>query len=156
MLVSELITRIRQRINDTTSVVDDREFSDTELLGYVNDAFTFLGGFLIARKEPEMITSASVADTGAVPSNFHSFVGEVPAWVEGALFHTYGGAVTLRYYVTPALASSVGSTVPFMDSRSAVLVQLASIYALNRLEYNVDMDKALMEACLSMTGGGAS
>lgn len=156
MLVSDLLTLIRYRINDTTSVTTDREFADTELLEYLNNAYTYLSHFLIGRKDPEMITSASVADTGSVPSNFHSFVGEVPAWIDGGVFHTYGSTVTLRYYATKALATATTDTVPFMDSRASVLAQLASIYALNRLEYNVDMDKALMEACLALYGGGAS
>jgi len=144
MLVSDLLTKVRLRIRDKDSV----EYTDNELLGYVNDAILLIGYELIAMQDAEMIVDLSLESASTLkPANFLRFTGALPVMVQGNNLVVYGKLPCItRYFKKPTLVSTIDETLPFTnEGYNQIMTQIVSMIALNRNEFDVSQDKALID-----------
>lgn len=134
MLASQLITKIRRRINDANTTTP--EFEDDELMDYINDAITDLSMNLINDNAAEMINTVNIPDGFPVPTSCVKLAGIYPIREEGTLWRITNGAamVLIRYFATRPLISAVGDTIPFKDMYLTALADEVCKRAMNRVE----------------------
>ena len=143
LTVMQLSTVIRQRVND----IDKINYTDEEIVADVATACRYLSGILINRKSPEMIVSEDIVDYSAVPEEFHSFVGQFPAWVEGSVFRTSTGtdAVTIKYWgMRGHRITSLNDSIPFNDAYQDIIVETACMMLLNRDEFDTTTEQNII------------
>jgi hypothetical protein len=153
--VSSLLTAVRKKIRDTTSI----EYPDAELIDYLNDAIDYISAFLIRIQDGEMIKSTTITDGSITkPSDFDSFVGAQMLYMDSDTIKTLSGSTAeMRYYATKNHVSATTDSSPFKVSVEPLLIELTAIYALNRNEYEIiQQDMVLFEKHLSMFQGGGS
>ena len=147
MLVSEAIQRIRGRINDEF----DTGYLDDVLMNYINDSVKYLSHALIVRNDPILVETLVVTADGEndVPANFVRFAGGYPVMRKGQKFYMLDNSaqVTTKYFYIPSEVTSTSDKMPFEenDTYQAIIINIASIYALNQHEFNVDRDTALKQ-----------
>ena len=153
MLVSEAIEKIRRRINDEF----DTGYSDEVLINYINDAKEYLSHALITKLNPELTKNIVIdsAVVNTVPRNFVKFAGGFPVRRQGNLFHitdTTLPIVEVKYFFIPDDVLAVTDNMPFQnnDTYNMLIINLASIYALNQHEFDVNQDSALKQAIEGM------
>ena len=144
MLVSEAIQQIRERVNDEY----DTGYTDTVLIDYINDAVKYLSAALINRNDPILTELMDVGVTlpSNVPKNFVRTAGGFPIMRRGNKFYITDGSpiVTIKYFYMPEDLTSVTQSLPFDDDAYCmVIVKLATIYAINQHEFNINQDEAL-------------
>lgn len=146
MLVSEAIERIRAKINDNY----DTGYTDDLLIQYLNNALTYLVSALINRKDPSItdyMTVDGLSEDNPVPKNFAKFAGNFPVMIKGRNFHIVDNSVlcTVRFFFYPDRITSVTEELPFKNKEylQDLLINIASVYALNQHEFNVQQDEAL-------------
>lgn len=147
--IMQLSTVIRQRVNDNDKI----NYTDEEIVADVAMACRYLSNILINRRSPEMIVSEDIVDYSAVPEDFHSFVGQFPAWREGPVFRTSTGqdAVTIKYWgVRGNKLSSLNDTMPFNDSYQDIVVTIASMLLLNRDEFDTGTEQTIISTIQSL------
>lgn len=144
--ISNLIRRLRILINDQ----NDLEYTDKELLGYINDAVGYLSTYLISTKDPEMVKEISITQDIDVPDDYCSFSGSYPVYISDNKFKLYdpSATVTARYFATKKTDSVVADNLPFKDIYAPVIIRVASVYALNRNEFNVTQDVTIISQML--------
>lgn len=147
-IINDLVARVRILINDQNKL----EYSDPELIGYINDAIGYLSTYLISAKDPEMVSEINVAEGGIVPTNFCSFSGSYPVYIVDNTFKLYDPTTpfTARYFASKQTTNTRNSTFPFKDIYIPVVIRLASIYALNRNEFNITQDNTIIVDMLNM------
>jgi len=151
--VSTLLTVVRKKIRDTTSI----EYQDSELIDFLNDALDYMSSFMIRIKDGESIKVVSVAGNITKPDDFDSIVGSQLLYLENDSIKTLtGGTLMMRYYAMKPHVSTISDIVPFKASIEPLLAQLTAIYALNRNEFDVSQDQTLFEKQLSLLQGGGS
>ena len=147
MLVSEAIQRIRGRINDEF----DTGYLDDVLMNYINDSVKYLSHALIVRNDPILVETLVVTADGEndVPANFVRFAGGYPVMRKGQKFYMLDNSaqVTTKYFYIPSEVTSTSDKMPFEenDTYQAIIINMASIYALNQHEFNIDRDTALKQ-----------
>lgn len=143
MIVSEFLTKLRDRISDSRGV----NWKHNELVQYLNDSISFLGSELITMNDPGSINTVTITSTSkTVPSDYVRMAGKYPVYQSGLNFEILDGStsVTLRYFATKQSVNSDSDTIPFNDIDINILIQLAAIYALNRDEYDTAQDERLV------------
>lgn len=140
---SDAMSVIRQRGND----MDKINYTDAEILENINSAIRYLSQVLINRKSPEMISSETIVDYNAVPSGFHSFVGNPPAYREGDVIRTYTDADTLdlRFWQYRQALASLSDFLPFPDEYFDALVTAALMITLITDEFDVSAEQAIFD-----------
>ena len=153
MLVSEAIEKIRRRINDEF----DTGYTDEVLINYINDAKEYLSHALITKLNPELTKNIVIdsAVVNTVPRNFVKFAGGFPVRRQGNLFFitdTTLPIVEVKYFFIPNDVLAVTDNMPFQnnDTYNMLIINLASIYALNQHEFDVNQDSALKQAIEGM------
>ena len=148
MLVSEAIEKIRRRINDEL----DTGYTDEVLINYINDAKEYLSHALITKLNPELTKNIVIdsAIVNTVPRNFVKFAGGFPVRRQGNLFHITNpslSTVVVKYFFVPDDVTSPADNMPFNDNDkyNMVIINMASIYALNQHEFNIQQDNLLVE-----------
>lgn len=146
MLVSEAIAQIRARINDEY----DTGYTDDLIIQYINNALTYIVSALIDRNDPSVTDYMDVDGTSEdnpVPKNFARFAGNFPVMIKGKNFHVVDGSVmvTVRFFFYPDRITAVTDELPFKGKEylQDLLISLASVYALNQHEFNVQQDEVL-------------
>lgn len=145
MLVSEAIQYIRDKTDDNY----DTGYSERVLIRYINDAIKYLAGALITRYDPLVCNDLVVDNTGTtpVPKNFVRFAGGFPVKKHGNVFEIVDGSTTVnvRYFYMPDDLVNTTDSLPFTDIEhyDMVIVNLATVYALNQHEFNVNQDSTL-------------
>lgn len=144
MLVSEAITQIRERINDEFST----GYTDTVLIDYINDAIKYLSSALITRNDPILVDEVDVGENIPVdiPKNFVRTAGGFPIMRrQGKFFITDGSpVVTVKYFYIPEDVTKTTDSLPFEDDfYNMVIIRLATIYASNQHEFDIQQDEAL-------------
>jgi hypothetical protein len=143
MLVSKAISQIRERVNDEY----DTGFTDTVLIDYINDAIKYLSAALINRNDPILAKTVNVtSSSNSVPKNFVRTAGGFPVMRRGNKFYITDGSsmVTIKYFYMPDDVTAASQSLPFEDDAYCmIIVKLASIYAINQHEFNINQDEAL-------------
>jgi len=142
--VSSIIPEIRVRIQDEGKVeIGD----DTVLIPYINEAISWLNDQLIVLGDPSMIMEIDIPDNFTVPTGFVRFVGQHPLCQTGDTFKILDGSnlVSARYWANKQSIKSVEDAIDFSVQYSSVLVQYASIAAMNKLGKSAETSAALFK-----------
>ena len=146
MKVSEAITKIQKRINDNY----DSGYPDEVIINYINDAIKYLANALITRNDPVLIKMIDIyaGQVNTVPKNFVRFAGGLPVKRVGNEFVLLSGDyIHAKYFYVPDEMANAEDVLPFEnnDTFNAIIINLASIYALNQHEFNVERDTVLRQ-----------
>ena len=110
-----------------------------------------------SRGNPRFLSSFVPVKGDKVPDDFLFFAGAVPISVDGGIVDFYGPASTLpaRYFARLPYISAFKERdeLPHRQDDLMTVAALAAIYALNKQEYNVSQDLALLG--MGPAGGGA-
>jgi hypothetical protein len=152
MLVSELITNCRRRINDVAA----DEVQNDEWIDYINQAIDQLSRQLITTKDPCMITETSISNGLTVFSNFEKFAGAYPSlYISGSQFRITGAGtpIVARWYGTKAHVALTTEAIPFKDSYAQILAQMAARFAKERISLQITDSTALLNEQVATING---
>ena len=163
MTVDELLSLVRYQIND----VDKVEYTDNELIAYLNEALRFLSAELINVNSSILLKEADLSLTNGhtvLPSDFvkeeavldtsGKILKSVPAQatvdstsykIVGDTIYSENDAITLIYYAPYPSVSASTDPVPGKDYMTNFLTEVVAFLALNRNEFNTSIEQALSE-----------
>lgn len=143
MKVSDFITLVRARIRDNYNL----EYSDNELIGYINDAISYWSACSVANKDKLTIRALMVNPYVEVPIDFAKWAGTYPVYIlNNQVISTNNNAVECKYYAFDSHISSVTDNLKYDAPTISVLLQLTCIYALNRNQFDVSTDTSLAKS----------
>lgn len=159
MTKSEIIALVRKLINDeqatgyTNNANLEQPDGTGELVNYLDRAVQAFSEQLAAAGDLRLIKTLSVTNGMSIPDDFLRFAGQVPVSVTGGTFSFYGHTTTLpvKYFARMPYVSDYdySDNLPYTHDQEMKIAALAAVYALNKHEFNVSQDLAL----LGMTGG---
>lgn len=148
MTQKQLLALVRKLINDeqATGFTEGGNLEEPEgtqeLLNYLDRAVDEYS------KHIQYIKHMTVINGANLPDDFLDFCGAVPIDVNGRTMTYYGEASTLpvRYFARlPYVTSySENDVLPYKHDEEMKIAALAAIYALNKQEFNVSQDVALL------------
>lgn len=149
MTPTDMLFLLRRQIADEQNV---GWANDAELSAYLDRAADYLSGKLIAAKDPTMLARFRV-DGGPTPTplpdDFVSFAGLAPVAVTGKNCESYFGGMSfgVNYWAKLPLFTSLPSErqTPYGGEKELMIVDIARIFALNRNEYDITQDMALLK-----------
>lgn len=143
MLVSAFLTQLRFRIRDEFKV----EYPDNELIGYLNDALAYWDSTRVVASDPLRVKSLVVNPSASVPTNFAKWAGTFPVYILGeTVYTTEATPVTCKYYSYSDGYDELTDSINLANPEIVILLQLATIYALNRNQFDVSTDTSLAKA----------
>ena len=152
MNIANTINDIRARISDNDGI----EYTDKEIVGYINDALFAVWLQLKAIRCKDVINSIDItAVSQAKPLDFFDFTNRQPVVSYGDNFEVYGDLPILKAtYFTKSPHINVGDTIVsvFDDNYDSAVVQIACLYALNRNEFNIQQDQSLVAQVKGLIG----
>lgn len=127
-----------------------------ELLNYLDRAVVEYSRRRSGERDPRFLRDFIPVNGEKVPDDFLFFAGSVPVPVVGGVVRVYGPPLALpaRYFARLPYISAYGEQdeLPHRHDDVMQIAALAAVYALNKQEYNVTQDMAL----LGMTVAGGS
>lgn len=163
MTVKELLNYVRYQIND----VDKVEYSDTELIGYVNEGLRFISNELIRLSSPLLLkkTTLELTDGEAdLPSDFikeeavlnsqgQALKSYPPSYpidqygykILGNKLYSNNTSVDLIYYASYSSVSTLDSILPIPDYMVSLLREIVIFLALNRNEFSLNVEQELFK-----------
>ena len=143
MLVSDFLTLVRARIRDNYKL----EYTDDELIGYLNDAISYWSSCCINNKDKYNVRTLIVDPFVDVPADFGKFAGTFPVYIiDKRIISNDNKKVTCKYYAFDSHVTSISDKLDFDPPICSVLVQLTCIYALNRNQFDVTTDTSLLKS----------
>lgn len=141
LTLSEAVASLRKRLTD-----DDCDgFTRDELVTYINDAIDFYCNELTAIKSAVFVKEISVANYDSVPEDFINFAGAFPVTISNNKFICLDKLpVSIRYFSHAPSVKVDTDTLPYDKTGNNIVIQLATIYALNRNEFNTSQDERLV------------
>jgi len=128
-----------------------------ELLNYLDRAVVAYSMKKIEERDVRFLRGFVPVNGGRLPDDFIIFAGAVPISTTGGIVSFYGPplALPVRYFARLPYASAFGEgeEVPYRHDDMMAVAALAAVYALNKQEYNVSQDLALLG--MGPAGGGA-
>lgn len=122
---------------------------DNELLGYLDRASVYYSEQMTAAKDPSMLKACPVVGSMPLPEDFITLAGQHPVSVTGRWMEYYGDTPhAILYYARLPLPSSYEAlgVLPYEDGAYIMIIHLASVFALNRNEYDITQDTTLIQA----------
>ena len=154
MTQKQLLALVRKLINDeqATGFTEGGNLEEPEgtqeLLNYLDRAVDEYSKQQAAAKNVKFIKRMTVSNGASLPDDFIDFCGAVPINIEGSIMNYYGEVSTLpvRYFARLPYVTSYGENVslPYNHDDEMKIAALAAIYALNKQEFNVSQDVALL------------
>ena len=154
MTISEAISHIKRAVHDRSS-----EYSDAELLTFLNDAVRETAVLLASLRYAPLIRETILTSGDGLPNDFLSAVGSHPYRLNEGKVRLLDGRtqLTLRYYALPRTLTA-GDTLPFSPAIEETVLLAAVIRALRHNEYDTSAEEAhlanLRAALASALGGG--
>jgi hypothetical protein len=150
MTVAQLLYGVRQRIFDT----DKKEYEDTELLQYLNDAITWLNGYLLQHRPWEMVKELEMFQHDRMPLDFVRFAGKYPIGYGNRVIELWDGAdrINVRYLAAKPRVKKTADFLPFVEQYVSVLLQITANFALNRNAFDISQDKGLLAELVEVMG----
>ena len=119
-----------------------------ELINYLDRAVDTYSKRQASAGDIRFMKRATITNGGTLPSDFIMFCGVVPVTVEAGTTNFFGstGTMPIRYFARLPYVSSYGENdaLPYEHEYEVVLAALAAIYALNKHEFEVSQDLALL------------
>ena len=155
MKTSKAIDEIKAAGHDISD-----EYSRTECIGFLNTAIHEVSGLLIAARSPMMVREILLHDGESVPSHYVTSAGQYPMRITGQTVQfvdTSMDEIRFRYFATmPPLMDEEGD-LPFQhEALNDYVLKVATLYALNRNEYDLSQDKALADEFRSILTGAVT
>lgn len=127
-----------------------------ELLNYLDRSVVEYSRRRSDERDPRFLRDFIPVDGRKVPDDFLFFAGSVPASVVGGVVRVYGPPLALpaRYFARLPYISAYEEQdeLPHRHDDMMQIAALAAVYALNKQEYNVTQDMALLG--MTVAGGG--
>ena len=153
MTKSEMLAMLRKVINDeqATGFTEggnlEKPEGTQELENYLDRAVDDYSRTQAGNNDVRLIKRMTPS-TGALPSDFIDFCGNVPITVEGKnmVYKGEASSYTVRYFARLPYVTSFndGDNLPYDNDQARKIIALAAIYALNKHEYNVAQDVQLL------------
>lgn len=121
--------------------------SDIELNAFLDRAAETVSERLASDRDPSLVASLTVSGPTSLPDDFLAFVGKVPVTILDRVASPYEGAtVTADYWrmLPRPSAFQDADEVPCTTEQAGLIIDLARIYALNKNEYDISQDLALL------------
>lgn len=152
----EIIKRVRDLISDK----DEIEYETSELVWFLNDAIDWMSLQLIQNGDTEMTKEIVVTENMNVPQDHIKPCGIFPLRSTGKVFRILDGSESMdyQYFASRPHIISIDDGIylpaysPFKPAYDSVLIQKTAILALNRNEYDVKQDEALLAQSLQAIG----
>jgi len=163
MTVQELLEQVRYQINDT----DKAEYTDAELINYINDGLRFISNELIRIGSSLLLKKADLALTDgfvALPSDFVKEQAVLDAQgnilksltpaeplsrygykIIGNTFYSNSDNITLYYFAPYSEVSTIASEIPVPDYMLGLLKEIVIFIALNRNEFSLSVEAELIK-----------
>jgi len=142
MLTKDAIAEFKYILHDVNS-----EYNEQACLYRLNSAIHHTAMLLMNAGSPLLVKEADMADGEDVPSDFVRTVGLYPIALTGRTLSYIDGSTSMkvRYYAAPETLTNALGSLPFaLESLNDFVVRLAAMFALNRNEFDITQDKALM------------
>ena len=162
MTPAYLVKLLRQMINDeqATGFVENGNLEEpdgtSELICYLDRAIDEYCKVQTSKNDLRLLKRMTAINNQKLPDDFLGFCGSVPINIESGRMEFYGSnqVLPVRYFARLPYVSSFNDndTLPYERDQAIDIATLASVYALNKHEYNVTQDLAL----LGMGGGNGS
>ncbi|GHV45856.1 hypothetical protein FACS1894204_06180 [Synergistales bacterium] len=157
MILSDMVYGLRQQLSDEQSVGWP---IDTELLAYLDAAADYLSETLITYKDTTMLRRLDIQhSSGTLPDDFVRFVGNVPIFVLGNTFDVYADLPNDVYYWGRFARPSgfeLAAALPYTRQQASLVINIARMYALNKNEYDISQDAALLAEIKNSIAGARS
>lgn len=154
MTKKEIIALVRKLINDeqatgyTENANLEQPDGTAELVNYLDRAVAAYSERQAALKDLRLIKSLNITNGMSIPDDFLGFAGLVPVIANDGVFSFYGHTTTLsiKYFARLPYISAYGDNIelPHNQEQEMSIAALAAIYALNKHEFNVSQDLALL------------
>ena len=132
---------------------------DSELFDYLDRATSFYSEQMIAVRDPSMMKNIPVMGTMLLPDDFVRMAGQHPVAIVGKSMEYYGAVPhEILYFARLPLPSTFGDDdeLPYTVDQVVMIVNMASVYAQNRNEYDITQDTALISAWAEAMKGARS
>lgn len=133
------------------------EYSREECLGFLNTAIHEVSGLLISARSPAMVQEILIHDGESVPVHYVASAGQYPMRITGQTIEFADRTmdeIRFRYFATMPPLEDESGDLPFAhDALNKYVVKIATIFALNRNEYDISQDKALADEFRSILTG---
>lgn len=121
--------------------------SDVELNAFLDRAAETVSERLASDRDPSLMASLTVSGPTSLPDDFLAFVGKVPIAIVDRVASPYGSEpVTADYWRMLPRPSELQDSddIPCTTEQAGLIIDLARIYALNKNEYDISQDLALL------------
>jgi len=154
MIAEDLLKQARFQLNDTDKV----EFSDEELLGYLNQALLYINNLGITLNSRIFIKSIDITLSDGKATLPGDFVREkriiagdavlksnIDYQIYGNEIYTNADSITLEYYFQLPALTSLSDEIPLKDIFANILKQIVVFLALNRTNVNANLEVQLSQ-----------
>ena len=169
MTYNEIVTQLRRLLSDeqgtgfSESETLEDPHGELELVSYLDRAVHAYSHQQAELRNPLFMKRMSIVDGNNVPDDFIKFCGAVPVKIEGGKIQYFGEAETIgqiggnpvNYFARLPLVSSYSGTdvLPYSNEQCIRLTELARVYAMNKHEYNIQQDLALLNEGVNYSNG---
>ena len=154
MTRTQMLAMLRKVINDEQSTgfteggnLEQPEGTQ-ELIHYLDRAIDEYSKRQAASKDVRLMKTMNITNGSKVPSDFLALCGAVPVTIDANIisYHGEGSPMTARYFARLPYVSSYSdtATLPYENDQCMSIISLAAVYALNKHEFNVAQDLALL------------
>lgn len=154
MTQKQLVALVRKLISDeqATGYTEGGNLEEPEgtqeLINYLDRAVDAYSRQQASAGNIRFMKRATITNGGALPNDFIMFCGVVPVTVEGGVTNFFGstGTMPIRYFARLPYVSAYAETaaLPYIHEDEVMLAAIAAVYALNKHEYEVSQDLALL------------
>ena len=154
MTRTQMLAMLRKVINDeqATGFTEggnlEQPEGTQELIHYLDRAVDVYSNRQAASKDIRLMKTMNVSNGSRVPNDFIALCGAVPVNINSGVISFYGEAspMNARYFARLPYVSSYSdtATLPYEHDQYMNILSLAAAYALNKHEFNVSQDLALL------------
>lgn len=154
MTRTQMLAMLRKVINDeqATGFTEggnlEQPEGTQELIHYLDRAIDEYSKRQAASKDIRLMKTMNVTTGSRVPNDFLALCGAVPVTIDSNVinFLGEGSPMTVRYFARLPYVSGYSdtATLPYEHDQYMNIISLAAAYALNKHEFNISQDLALL------------
>lgn len=153
MLVQDAIRQIKVSTHDALD-----EYSEPHCLDFLNRAIQQVASLLAAGGYYPMVKEIILEDGSYLPHNFMKSCGNYPIRITNnriELLDDDEFEIRFRYFANPERLTQDTLEMPYSnDAINEVIVTLATMFALNENEFDIQQDSALMQTLQQAIAAG--
>ena len=144
MLLTTAIKRIKNESHDISD-----EYSNEECVSLLNTAVQRVYGLMVGYGYPPIVREIDLHEDDSLPHNYMKSCGTYPIRVTNNIIHLLEDGVEyvrFRYFANPEMMVEDTEALPFdHDGVNEIILKVAVNLALNRNEYDISQDTALLQ-----------